>query len=224
MQLFQSNYAARRAIAIVYVLVAVVGPIMALQFPGRPPLVLNAELAAVADGKFVNNVAALGKGADKYEVDALHDMSNVVASAAADYPDGSNALIAWFDKPVYAKGAIEKFKKMIPHQHKAESDLWTTHFPSDSGEYIMLAATDGLMVLVISEREEMARQRLKSLPVIDYEEHPGLGAVIKQQSSGNNYLLAFAYVALQWLMIRFLFSWAGKARVAEQQASNEGSE
>lgn len=220
MNLFQSAPATRRAVAIVYLLVAVVAPLLAVQFPGRPPLSLNTDLAAVESGKFIDHVGALGAGADKYSVDALDDMDKVLASAAADYPDGSNALIAWFGKPVLARGAIEKFKKMIPH-HESESDLWTAHFASESGEYIMLAETSGLLVLIISEREELARQRLMALPVIDYEAQPGVGAVIGQQPSGNIYLLVFFYAAIQWLMIRFLFSWAGKATSPKADESGE---
>ncbi len=211
MKLFQSTQAMRRAVAFFYLLVAIGAPILAIQAPGVPPLSLNTSLASVVDGQFVDHTAALGEGAELYKTNVLHDMSKVVASAAAEYSDGSSVLIAWFDKPVLAQGGIERFKTMIPH-YESETDLWTTHFVSKSGEYIMLAEAGGLLVLIMSEDKNQAREHLIALPVLNYEINPGLGAVINQLPEGSLYLVAIFYVVIQWLMIRLLFSWAGKVR------------
>lgn len=214
MKLFQSAQSMRRAVALFYLLVAIGAPILAIQAPGLPPLSLNTSLATVVNGQFVDHVSALGAGADEYKTDVLHDMSKVVASAAADYADGSNVLIAWFAKPVQAHGAIERFKNMIPH-YESETDLWSTHFASKNGEYIMLADAGGLLVLIMGEDESRVREHLIALPVLQYEALPGLGAVIDQLPEGSHYLVMIFYVVIQWLMIRLLFSWAGKARKQE---------
>ncbi len=211
----------RRFFAWVYLLLALGAPLLVLLIPGQPPLTVNEPLLQIESGRFINHSSALGQGADKYDVDVLNDLSGVVASAAADYPDGSNAVLALFDSPASATSAHEHLKTMIPHQHE-EADLWATHFTSASGEYVMLVGVERVLVMIISEREAMARNRLVALPALTYNARPGLGAVLQQQSSLRFMLVMAFYVVVQWLLLRLLFSWAGI--VAARPVVNEADE
>lgn len=198
----------RRLLAWAYLVLAVMAPLMVLLLPGQPPLSVDQQLLIVEDGRFLKHQAALGEGADNYNVDVVSDLSGNVASAAADYPDGSNAMLALFDTHESASAALEALKGMIPHQQE-EHDLWARHFASDSGEYVMLAIIDSVLVMIISEREPLARDRLVSLPVLNYNPSPGLGAVLQQQSILFAMLALAFYVVVQWLLVRLLFVWAG---------------
>ncbi len=191
-----------------YLLLALGAPLLVLLMPGHPPLSINESLLQVESGRFINHASALGQGADKYDVDVLNDLAGIVASAAADYPDGSNAVLALFDSPDSSASAHEHLKTMIPHQHE-KSDLWATHFTSASGEYVMLVRLEYVFVMIIGEREAMARDRLAALPALTYNPRPDLGAVLQQQSSLSFMLVMAFYVVVQWLLLRLLFSWAG---------------
>ena len=211
----------RRLLAWIYLLLALGAPLLVLLMPGQPPLSVNEPLLQVESGRFINHTSALGLGADKYDVDVLNDLDGIVASAAADYPDGSNAVLALFDSSASAASAHEHLKAIIPHQHE-EVDLWATHFTSASGEYVMLAWVDRALVMIIGEHETMARDRLAALPALTYSPRPGLGAVLQQQSS-LIFMLAMAfYVVVQWLLLRLLFSWAGI--VAARPVVNEADD
>lgn len=199
--------AGRLALAWGYVILALGAPLMVLLNPGQPPLSLNPSLLALSDGQFADHRAALGEGADKYSLGVVDDLAGVLASAAADYPDGSNALIALFDAPESAAGALHTLKQMIPHEQE-EHDLWAEHFTSDSGEYVLLAQVERLLVMIITEREAMARRRLAALPALHYNPSPGLGAVLRQQPGWVTLLALAFYSAVQWLLIRLLFAWA----------------
>ncbi len=208
MKCFELPKSLRRFLACLYLLLAVGAPLLVLLMPGLPPLSVNESLLQVESGRFVNHTSALGVGADKYDVDVLNDLAGSAASAAADYPDGSNAVLALFDDLAAAALAREHLKAMIPHQQEAV-DLWATHFMSASGEYVMLVQLERVLVMIIAEREVMARDRLASLPALTYNAHPGLGAVLQQQSSFTFMLMMAFYVVVQWLLLRLLFSWAG---------------
>ncbi len=211
----------RRFLAWIYLLLALGAPLLVLLMPGQPPLSVNEPLLQVESGRFINHTSALGLGADKYDVDVLNDLDGIVASAAADYPDGSNAVLALFDSSASAASAHEHLKTIIPHQHE-EADLWATHFTSASGEYVMLAWVDRALVMIIGEHETMSRDRLAALPALTYSSRPGLGAVLQQQSS-LIFMLAMAfYVVVQWLLLRLLFSWAGI--VAARPVVNEADD
>jgi len=197
----------RRLLARCYLLLAVAAPLMVLLMPGQPPLSLNEKLLAVKNGQFVDDQAALGKGADNYSQRVMNDLTGVVASSSADYPDGGNVLLALFDSPRAAAAAQNKLKRMIPHQKEAH-DLWATHFASDSGEYVMLARVEQLLVMIITEREAMARSRLAALPALNYNPHPGLGAVLQQQPTWQRFAVLLFYTGVQWLLVRMLFAWA----------------
>lgn len=201
----------RRALAWAYLLLALAAPLTVLLLPGAPPLSVNEGLLAVENGRFADHQAALGEGADNYAVGVVNDMAGVVASAAADYPDGSNALLALFDAPRSAAQALETLKRMIPHQQERQ-DLWATHFASEGGEYVMLARVGRVLVMIISERETMARDRLAALPALNYNPRPGLGAVLQQQSPWLGFVALVFYGAVQWLLLRVLFAWARSAR------------
>lgn len=191
-----------------YLLLAVAAPILVLLFPGQPPLTLDRSLLQVNDqGDFSEYRVALGEGADNYTLNVVNDLAGVVASASADYPDGSNALLALFDSLASAKHAREQLMGMIPHQQETQ-DLWSTHFTSQSGEYVMLALNADVLVMIISERETMARDRLAALPVLTYNASPGLGAVLQQLSLISQTLVLAFYLVIQWLLIRMLFFWA----------------
>lgn len=198
----------RRFLACVYLLLAVGAPLLVLLMPGQSPLSVNESLLQVESGRFVDHAAALGQGADKYDVNVLNDLAGNIASAAADYSDGSNAVLALFDDPAAAVAARESLKEMIPHQRE-ESDLWATHFASVNGEYVMLVQLEHVLVMVIGEREVMARDRLAVLPVLTYNPRPGLGAVLQQQSNLTFMLVMAFYIVVQWLLLRMLLSWAG---------------
>jgi len=191
-----------------YLLLALGAPLLVLLMPGQPPLSVNESLLQVESGRFINHTSALGQGADKYDADVLNDLAGIVASAAADYPDGSNAVLALFDSSASAASAHGHLMALIPHQQE-ESDLWATHFASASGEYVMLVRVERVFVMIIGEREVMARERLAALPALTYNPRPGLGAVLQQQSSLGFMLLMAFYVVVQWLLLRLLFSWAG---------------
>ncbi len=197
----------RRFLTWSYLVVAVIAPLMVLIFPGQPPLSVDQELLSVENGRIVNYQLALGEGADKYTVDVVNDLSGIVASVAADYPDGSNAMLAIFDVHDSASAALVNLKEMIPHQNE-EQDLWARHFASDGGEYVMLAIIDSVLVMIISERESLARDRLASLPVLNYNPNPGLGAVLRQQPTLFVMVALAFYVVVQWLLVRMLFVWA----------------
>ena len=198
----------RRFLVFIYLLLAVGAPLLVLLIPGQPPLSVNESLLQVESGRFVDHAAALGQGADKYDVNVLNDLLGNIASAAADYPDGSNAVLALFDDPLAAVAARDNLKGMIPHQRE-ESDLWAIHFTSANGEYVMLVQLERVLVMVIAEREAMARDRLVALPVLQYNPRPGLGAVLQQQPTLTFMLVMAFYVVVQWLWLRMLFSWAG---------------
>jgi hypothetical protein len=202
----------RRALAWAYLVLALAAPLMVVLLPGAAPLSVNEKLLTVANGRFVDHQAALGQGADNYSVDVLNDLAGVSASAAADYPDGSNALLARFDSPSAAAAALNTLKQMIPHRQEVH-DLWAIHFTADSGEYVMLAAVDAVLAMVITEREAMARSRLAALPALNYHPHPGLGAVLRQQSPWIGFAALAFYAMAQWLLLRFLFAWAGMPRL-----------
>jgi len=211
----------RRLLAWIYLSLALGAPLLMLLMPGQPPLSVNEPLLQVESGRFINHASALGLGADKYDVDVLNDLDGIVASAAADYPDGSNAVLALFDSSASAASAHEHLKTIIPHQHE-EADLWATHFTSASGEYVMLAWVERALVMIISERETMARDRLAALPALTYHPRPGVGAVLQQQSSLIFMLVMAFYVVVQWLLLRLLFAWAGI--VAARTVVNEADE
>ena len=211
----------RRFLASIYLLLVLGAPLLVLLMPGQPPLSVNEPLLQVESGRFLNHASALGQGADKYDVDVLNDLAGVVASAAADYPDGSNAVLALFDSSASAASAHDHLKAMIPHQQE-KSDLWATHFTSASGEYVMLVWAERALVMIIGEREVMARDRLAALPALTYNPRPGLGAVLQQQSSLSFMLVMAFYVVVQWLLLRLLFSWAGI--VAARAVVNEADD
>ncbi len=225
MKYFEWPKSLRRFLACLYLLLAVGAPLLVLLMPGQPPLSVDESLLRVESGRFVSHAAALGVGADKYDVDVLNDLAGNVASTAADYPDGSNAVLALFENRVAATSAFEHLKTMIPHQQEA-SDLWATHFMSASGEYVMLAQLERVLVMVIAERETMARDRLAALPVLTYNARPGLGALLQQQSSFIFMLMMAFYVVVQWLLLRLLLSWAGwaVARPVENKARGPADE
>ncbi len=205
------NTPVRRVLAQAYLVLALAVPILVLLFPGQPPLRFDRSLLQVNDqGDFSSYRAALGEGADKYTQDVVSDLAGVIASAAADYPDGSNALLALFDSPASAVHALEHLKDMIPHREE-NHDLWASHFASQSGEYVMLTAIEDVLVMIISEREVLARDRLAALPVLTYNANPGLGAVLQQQSFLLQTLVLAFYVVMQWLLLRMLFFWAKPA-------------
>jgi len=191
-----------------YLLLALGAPLLVLLMPGQPPLSVNESLVQIESGRFIDHISALGQGADKYDVDVLNDLDGIVASAAADYPDGSNAVLALFDSSFSAASALEHLMALIPHQQE-ESDLWATHFASASGEYVMLVRVERVFVMIIGEREVMARDRLAALPALTYNPRPGLGAVLQQQSSLGFMLIMAFYIVVQWLLLRLLFSWVG---------------
>jgi len=213
----------RRFLAWMYLLLALGAPLLVLLLPGQPPLSINESMLQVESGRFINYASALGLGADKYDVDVLNDLDGIVASAAADYPDGSNAVLALFDSSASAISAREHLKTIIPHQHETV-DLWATHFTSASGEYVMLARVERALVMIIGEREAMARDRLAALPALTFNPRPGLGAVLQQQSNLIFMLIIGFYVVVQWLLLRLLFIWAGvvtaRSVVDEADASN----
>lgn len=221
MKCFDLPMPLRRFLAWAYLLLAVGAALLVLLMPGQPPLSVNESVLQVESGRFVDHASALGQGADKYAVDVLNDLAGIVASAAADYPDGSNAVLALFDSPAAAAAAYEHLKAMVPHQNE-ETDLWSTHFTSDSGEYVMLALAERVLVMIIGEREAMNRERLAGLPALAYNPRPGLGAVLQQQSGVTFMLVMGFYVVVQSLFVRLLFSWAGI--VAAQAAVNEDDE
>jgi len=221
MKCFELPKPLRRLLAWVYLLLALGAPLLALLMPGQPPLSVNESLLQVESGRFINHTSALGLGAEKYDVDVLNDLAGNVASAAADYPDGSNAVLALFDSSISAASAHEHLMALIPHQQE-ESDLWATHFTSASGEYVMLVRVERVLVMIIGEREVMARDRLAALPALTYNPRPGLGAVLQQQSNLNFMLVMAFYVVVQWLLLRLLFSWAGIVTV--RTAASEADE
>lgn len=221
MKCFDLPMPLRRLLAWAYLLLAAGAALLVLLMPGQPPLSVNKSVLQVESGRFANHASALGQGADKYAVDVLNDLAGIVASAAADYPDGSNAVLALFDSPASAASAHAHLKAMVPH-HNEEVDLWSTHFTSDSGEYVMLALAEHVLVMIIGEREAMNRERLAGLPALAYNPRPGLGAVLQQQSGVTFMLVMAFYVVVQSLFVRLLFSWAGIA--AMQTAVNEDDE
>jgi len=221
MRFFELPKPLRRLLACVYLLLAVGAPLLVLLIPGQPPLSVNESLLQVGSGRFVNHASALGQGADKYDVDVLNDLAGVAASAAADYPDGSNAVLALFDDTASAVSAHEHLKAMIPHQRE-ESDLWATHFTSAGGEYVMLVRVERVLGMIIGEHEVMVRDRLAALPALTYNPRPGLGAVLQQQSRLTFMLVMAFYVVVQWLLLRLLLSWAGL--VSARAAVNEGDD
>jgi len=208
MSVFNLPMPLRRLLASAYLLLALGAPLMVVIAPGEPAISLNEKFLAVEAGRLLGPRAALGEGVEKFDENVLSDQAGVVASAAADYPDGSNAVLALFDGADSARAALGSLKDMIPHHHE-EQDLWATHFSSEGGEYVMLALVDHVLVMVISERESMARERLAALPALNYNHRPGLGAVLQQQSNIGYFLLMAFYVMVQWLCLRLLFSWAG---------------
>ena len=202
------SHPVRRLLARSYLLLAVAAPLLVLLFPGQAPLTFDRSLLQVNEqGNFSNYRAALGEGADNYTLNVVNDLAGVVASAAADYPDGSNALLALFDSSISATRALEQLNGMIPHQQEMH-DLWGSHFASQSGEYVMLTTNDDVLVMIISEREALARDRLAALPVLVYNASPGLGAVLQQQSFLIQAFVFAFYVVIQWLLVRMLFFWA----------------
>lgn len=201
----------RRVLVWIYLLLVLAAPLAVLLLPGEPPLSVNEGLLAVENGRFADYRAALGEGADNYSVGVVNDLAGVVASAAADYPDGSNALLALFDAPRSAARALGTLARLIPHRQEAR-DLWSTHFASEGGEYVMLAAVDRVLVVIISEREPLARDRLAALPALNYNPRPGLGAVLQQQSPWLGFVALVFYGAVQWLLLRLLFAWARRSR------------
>lgn len=211
----------RRFLVWGYLLLALGAPVLVLLMPGQPPLSVNESLVQIESGHFSNHISVLGQGADKYDVDVLNDLAGIVASAAADYPDGSNAVLALFDSSLSAASALEHFMALIPHQQE-KSDLWATHFTSASGEYVMLVRVERVLVMIIGEREAMARDRLVALPALTYNPRPGLGAVLQQQSNLSFMLIMAFYVVVQWLLLRLLFSWAGivAARAVTSETDN----
>jgi hypothetical protein len=217
MKLAELPFPLRRLLAGIYLLLAVGGVLLVVLFPGEPPLAPVESLLQVDKGHFVDHAAALGKGADHYDVNVLSDIAGVIASAAADYPDGSNALLAFFDSREATLAAQEKLAGMIPHQQEKQ-DLWARHFAADSGDYVMLAVTGRILVMIIAQREALARQRLAALPALHYNADPGLGALLVQQSSLINLLLLGGYTAVQWLLVRMLFVWAGIGSAARSEA------
>ena len=203
----------RRLLAWAYLVLAMLAPLMLLVAPGQLPLSVDQSLLRVENGLFINPPALLAEGADNYTVNVVSALEGNIASAAANYPDGSNAMVALFETTDATTAALEKLVGMIPHQQE-KTDLWARHFASDSGEYVMLAHVDTVLLMIISEREELARDRLASLPVLNYNPSPGLGALLQQQSMLFELSLMSFYVMVQWLFVRLIFVWASANRSA----------
>ncbi|MCK4837509.1 MAG: hypothetical protein KAS94_01845 [Desulfobulbaceae bacterium] len=193
-----------------YVVLALVMPLLVYLFPGKPPLSMDMRLMGTTGDQFVFLRLVLGEGVESYELDVLSDMEGRIAGAAADYPDGSNVLVARFAKSQQAAAALQKLKDLIPHQ-KEVTTLWGTEFGSESGEYIVLSALNDVLVMVIADRKPLAQARFKGLPSITYNERPGLGAVLAQKPKIVIVSLLLVYVLFQGLIIaRFLGVWRRK--------------
>ncbi len=201
----------RFGIFVIYTAVAVLAPLMAYLFPGEPALKLNTDLIQVEGNTLPEPSTVLNAGAENYQHDVLHDLDGHVDSVAADYPDGSSALLARFEKPFFAEKAEATLKKMMPHKKEEEKDLWSVYFESDSGEYVVLSRLDQFLVLIIADREELARERLETLPAYIFNPTPGIGAMLGQQSTGALLMLLLLYVFLQALLIANLKRWVAMA-------------
>ena len=200
---------ARFGIFIVYSLVAVMAPLMALLFPGQAPLQVNTNVIDLQGSTLPAPQRVLDSGAENYQQDVLNDLEGHQASVAADYPDGSSVLFARFESPFFAEKAEAGLKKMIPHVQEEEEDLWSVHFTSDSGEYVLLSRLAPFLVLIIADSEALAQQRLETLPALVFNPAPGVGAILAQRSTAELMMLSLFYVFLQSLLIANLKRWAG---------------
>ena len=194
----------RYLIFVLYSAIAVVAPLLALIFPGEPPIRINEQIINLSSEQLPEAQKILDSGAENYQQNVLHDMEGHLASVAADYPDGSSVLFARFSSLFNAEKAEHKLKKMIPHTQDEEKDLWSLHFTSDSGEYVMFSRLDTFLVLIIADRSDLARQRLEQLPAFVYNPHPGVGAMLAKFELAKLLMLFMLYVFLQALIIAYL--------------------
>ncbi len=200
---------ARLGIFVVYSLVAVLAPVMALLFPGQPPLQINSDIIDMQASQWPASQQVFESGADNYQQNVFNDLEGHLASVAASYPDGSSVAFARFESPFFAEKAEAGLKKMIPHQQEEEKDLWSVYFMSDSGEYVLLSRVASFLTLIIADNEAQAQQRLKRLPAVIYNPAPGVGAILAQRSAAELMMLALFYVFLQSLLVANLKRWAG---------------
>jgi hypothetical protein len=196
----------RLGILICYLILALGAPVLVVLFPGAPPFQPDREMLQVTRGGFSQPKSALGEGASKYQFNVLNDFPARLAGVAADYPDGSSALISRFVNQAATKVAAEKLMAMIPHQ-KQSQDLWASHFQTDSGDFVVVAIVGDLVVLVMADAEDKAASRFEGLPALGYNSTPGLGAVLLQQSQGLLMGVLMFYLAIQFLLIRLMIKW-----------------
>ncbi|MFC1749117.1 hypothetical protein ACFL2V_09960 [Pseudomonadota bacterium] len=206
----------RYLLFVVYSLVAVAAPLFAFLFPGQPALQINVNVIDVQGSQLPEPQRVLDSGAENYQQNVLHDLDGHLASVAADYPDGSSVLFARFSSPFNAEKAGARLKKMIPHVLDEEKDLWSVYFTSDSGEYVQLSRQEQFLVLIIADREALARQRLENLPALLFNSNPGVGAVLGLRSTAELMMLLLFYVFLQSLLIANLKRWSTAAKDVSQ--------
>lgn len=198
--------AARLVIFICYLMLAFGAPVLVAVFPGAPPFQINREMLQVTGGEFTQPKLGLGEGVTKYQFNVLNDFSERLAGVAADYSDGSSALIARFVNHEAAQTAATKLMAMIPHQHQSR-DLWATHFQADSGNFIIITVVGDLLALVMADAEAVANSRFEGLPVLGYNPEPGLGTVLLQQSQGLLIGVLMFYLGIQFLLVRLMIKW-----------------
>lgn len=198
----------RNLIFWLYLAVALAVPLWVVLMPGQPPLALNPALLELDENqRFATPQQALGEGAENFQQDVFDDLAQRLDGIAADYPDGSNAVIARFDSVEFARDAAEHLAELVPH-HDMEQDLWTRHFQSESGEYVVISQIEEVVIFIIADRKELALERLHTLPALVYTEEPGLGAVIANLSAGVMLLVVALYTIFQLITLLRLFSWS----------------
>lgn len=203
----------RVAILFVYLLVAVALPVWIANDPGEPPMMVDTSLLEVVEEKFVAPQGIMGEGADNFEQGVMNDLDGHMASVAADYPDGSNVVLIRFEEPFYARRAAAHLIDLIPHRD-ASKDLWSVGFISQSGEYVLVAHSGRVAVMIIADRKELAEQRFKTLPLFSFNEEPGLGAVLAQQPVYVPFFAFLGYLIFQLMTLIRLTSWSATRRAA----------
>lgn len=203
----------RYLLFVIYSVTAVVAPVLAMLFPGAPALKVNEQVIDLQGEGLPEPQLVLKSGAENYQQNVLHDVDGHLASTAADYPDGSSVLFARFQSPFYAEKGEAKLKNMIPHKQDEESDLWSVHFTSDGGEYVLLSRLEQFLVLIIADREELARQRLENLPAFIFNPSPGVGAMLGQRTTPELMMLLLLYVFMQSLLIANMKRWVAAASI-----------
>ena len=190
-----------------YFAAALIVPLYLSLFPGQPPLTLKQEVVVVEQGRLPAEQVVLGMGADNYQRTVLHDLDRHIDSVAADYPDGSNVVVAAFDGELFASQAVDELIELIPHSSK-KTDMWSTRITSEGGEFVILTRIGEILIMVIADREELAQKRLEGLPLIEMVDEPGLGAVLARQTWGDLLLIIFGYILFQTITVSRLASWA----------------